>query len=198
MEKLNSNIFLKAFKKEWENQISSNKDLILDYWSDSSKWTDFMLKKQGFIHSILHHFGKLGKEITYAKEWYTIDAVYCGGIDLYGSDLNYPSKFFALIEHEQGNYIEQEMWKLLHWRSPLKIIIFYDWFDSDKSTTNRKEWVDNKLKKLQNMLFIVNEFHTENPETEYLFIVGHCKSEGNLPTWSYSTNKRIEKIEFIP
>jgi len=41
------------------------------------------------------------------------------------------------IEHENGCDVETEMWKLAHWRSPLKVLVFYDFDMQDREKARR-------------------------------------------------------------
>ena len=63
--------------------------------------------------------------------------MFVGGEELFKNNLWYPSKLHVLIEHEHGESIEEEMWKLLFLRAPLKVLIFYDW-DEAKKTKEEK------------------------------------------------------------
>ena len=39
----------------------------------------------------------------------------------------YPARWDVLIEHENGEYPQEELYKLLMRRALLKVIVFYDW-----------------------------------------------------------------------
>jgi hypothetical protein len=60
------------------------------------------------------------------------------------------------------------------------VIIFYDWNEDQKTTNARKEWLDNKLKKLVDMLNKANAYFPENEKTNYLFIIGNQINKDQL------------------
>jgi hypothetical protein len=94
----------------------------------------------------------------------------------------------ALIEHERNYDPEVEMWKLIHWRSPLKVLMFYDWAESEKVTTDRQQWVSSKLTRFGEMLSTVNTFHPEAISTQYLYLVGSRPGEGTHVEWIWASN----------
>jgi hypothetical protein len=180
--------FLKAFLDEYNFQLSNNKKLFLDQYNH----TDFMLRKDGFLENVMSRLQSKEQMLEYRRENYSIDAVFIGGIDLFKSDYGYPSELHVLIEHEKRENIEEEMWKLIHWRAPLKVIIFYDWDEDEKSTNSRTNWVDTKIIKLLEMLDTVNAFFPENVDTEYLFLIGNRMDVNSIPTWRWTSNKSFK------
>ena len=90
----------------------------------------------------------------------------------------------VLIEHENDEYIEEEMWKLLMWRSPLKVLVCYDWAENEKTTCKRIQWLKNKLDELADMARQVNETWNEAEETEYLIVIGTLNSDDNV-CWKF-------------
>jgi len=167
------NNFLEAFKNEWCSLVEKNPQEISGVYRDSKRWTSYMLGKDGFLSKVMARLDKNESALEYKREYYTLDALYVGGEDLFRENKTYPSQLQVLIEHEQGDNIEEEMWKLIFWRSPLKVIIFYDWNEYEKSTNARMVWLDNKLKKLVDMLDKANAYFPENEKTNYLFIIGN-------------------------
>jgi hypothetical protein len=190
--KITSRNFLEAFLDEYNFQISNNRKSLRDQYSH----TDFMLRKNGFLENVMNRLQTKGQILEYRREYYTIDALFIGGIDLFTSDYWYPSELHVLIEHEKRENIEQEMWKLIHWRAPLKVIIFYDWDEDDKSTDLRINWVETKIINLFEMLDTVNAFFPENVDTEYLFLIGNRVDKNSIPTWRWTSNKlfKTERI----
>lgn len=183
--------FLTAFKAEWETSLSEQELEVLKAYESCSEWTHLMLRHDGFLSKVMN---RLGRNLVYKREYYTIDALYVGGEDLFRNDRAYPSDIHTLIEHEQGYNVEEEMWKLIFWRSPLKIIIFYDWNESEKTDANgeRSNWLPRKLEKFKAMLDTANKFHGEAADTSYLFIIGNRSAEGHLPQWVWaSTDQTI-------
>jgi hypothetical protein len=80
------------------------------------------------------------------------------------------------------------MWKLIHWRAPLKVIIAYDWSEVEKTTDARRIWAKTKIDRLWKMLLEANESFCENPATEYLLIMaGRIEPNGRLVWWAESS-----------
>lgn len=91
------------------------------------------------------------------------------------------------IEHENGDDIETEMWKLAHWRAPLSVCVFYDFneaklddkvYNGDCSLpeVKRKDWLSRKLELLSG---IVRRVDPETAE-RHLLIVGNRMRDGSL------------------
>ena len=157
-----------------------------------------MLHDGGVIDSIRNRI--FGDTIKYKREWYTVDALFVSGKDLHSDGLSFPSEIHAVIEHEQGDDIEIEMWKLTHWRAPLKVIFFYGWNDDDVSKNEiRMRWKEEKINHLMSMLKSVNEFHKESSNTEYLFIIGARRDVRSTPYWEciYFDSDITEQINTI-
>lgn len=179
--------FYDAFIQEWERLISREEVNGSRVFANTKAWNLRMLDPGGFINDVMNRISTSERKLHYRTEWYKVDALYIGGEDLYKNNLSYPSRVEALIEHELGDKLEEEMWKLIHWRSPLKVIIFYDWSEDEKSTTLRKTWCDNTLGTLHRMLKKVNDFHLENLNTQYLFLIaGRYESKGPFFWWADS------------
>lgn len=194
MEKIDADKFVKAFKQEWDKRCSDDGDRIKKDYSDNKSWTEFMLGDEGLLERVCKEL-----KLHYRREYYTLDALYVSGKDLLGKGkkLYYPSDLPVLIEHEQGDKIEEEMWKLLFWRSPLKVIIFYDYTEEEKNgKKDRESWAQDKLKKkFLWMLREVEGFFEENSKTEYLFIVGDRENEKSLPRWRCVSVRSGEVID---
>ena len=120
------------------------------------------------------------------REYYTLDCVY------YEKEPNliergaYPAGFSAIIEHENGERVEEEMWKLLMWRGPLKVLIFYDYLD-DAKQQNKKyaDWLERKFKEFGSMAKTMHQRHPEGSDNQYLFVVGSITKAGERPVWRY-------------
>ncbi|HEX5055643.1 MAG TPA: hypothetical protein VFX02_04010 [Gammaproteobacteria bacterium] len=180
---INSRQFLDAFKSEWK--LNENRDDIPEMYTLKRDWTSFMLdKNKGFLVNVMRRLSKQGEKLEY-RSFYTIDAMYVSG-DLYKDECRYPSTLHALIEHENGDYIEEEMWKMLFWRAPLKVIIFYDWDEHEKKTETKLNWLTNKLRALGTMRTEALKFYPEDDMAQYLFIVGNRKEKNRPPEWRYA------------
>ena len=94
----------------------------------------------------------------------------------------YPYLWDILIEHENDKRPENEMWKLMLLRSPLKVIIFYDHCKVDLSE---------KLTELREMLKKANAAFPENKKTEYLFIIGAGEVKGEPLKWRRASHRKL-------
>lgn len=119
-------------------------------------------------------------------EFYKLDLVYVSGKDLFREDLYYPSLLPVIIEHEHFNNVEEEMWKLIFWRSPLKVLISYDWNEDEKTTHRKRNWWTDKLKALSEMLTTANRDYPETEMTEYLFIIGNREDVQSDIKWRWT------------
>ena len=196
VNRVRADIFRKAFYEQWKQDIESNKDEIYRKFSTDSEWTQFIQPKGGFLNRVMD---RLPIKLEYRTEYYTIDSLYVAGKDLLEKEnLCYPSEIHALIEHENKDKIEEEMWKLAYLRSPLKVIIFYDYNDKEKESSGMKRgWLNNKLSSLMKMLKLINDFYKENEDTEYLFIIGARREPGGEIYWRWATNDQIQPTVFI-
>ena len=213
--------FYNAFIECWEEEAldpdeKTLKSGIIGKYAKSGEWTKFMLGGKGwggmedsFLHKVksrlcsglCNRLNADGELLKMSREWYTLDAVFYSGNNLPGfaeeKGEEYPPLLDVLIEHENASDVETEMWKLLLFRAPLKVIIFYDWGDCDEKHENkgkdRKQWLPAKLNELALMAMKVEHLWPENEDTEYLFIVGHRNSEDQLRWIKFSLSELIEK-----
>ena len=75
-------------------------------------------------------------------------------------------------------------------RSPLKVLIFYDHREDSKTTDKTKEWLDGKLRQLFEMGHAVERACSEADNVEYLFIVGNRSVDGQTPRWRFCVVER--------
>jgi hypothetical protein len=191
--------FLEAFAQEWMTLVRDKSDKISRKFLDNKTRTQFMQLSGGFLYQVMQRLCEVHPGLVYKTEYYTVDVLYVGGEDLLGWDnLWYPSKIHVLIEHENREYPEEEMWKLVHFRAPLKVLIFYDWNENEKTTQNRRQWLVNKLQSLQNILQKVNTFFAENPQTEYLFLIGNSEMAGGEIRWRWASNINSFQPTVVP
>lgn len=190
---IDTQLFRESFKAIWQSHIESDSDDISKRFFDNTAWTSFMLGDDGMLKQIMASLNSQGYDLEYRREYYTIDALYVSGDNLFRENRIYPSRLQVLIEHENGGNVEEEMWKLIFWRSPLKIIIFYDFNEYEKIGSDAKGvWLKRKLDKLNSMLHQANSEFPENEKTEYLFIIGNREKEGEPPKWQWASSTQIE------
>ena len=188
--------FERAFCSQWEADKQSCEKAIHDAYNGPWKnWTKFMLGakdgdgRDAFFYRVLQ---KLKKDIDFSREkGNKFDGVYHRRESFY-KGYYYPPCMDVLIEHENDEYIEKEMWKLLMWRSPLKVLVCYDWDESEKTTCKRVKWLKNKLDELADMAKQVNETWEEAEDTEYLIVIGNQDSDNNI-IWEF---KKLDKNDY--
>lgn len=129
---LKAKLFWKIFQEQWSN-ISAEDE---GKWSNSAKWTKFMLGhgeankavNAGFLPFCVQTYMKclnIDDEPMIRCEWDKIDLV---GLKSHDPGDVYQSSLHVMIEHENDVNrfdIETEFYKLLHWRAPLKVLICY-------------------------------------------------------------------------
>ena len=82
------------------------------------------------------------------------------------------------------------MWKLLSFRSPLKVLIFYDYREDSKTGKAKKEWLDGKLRQLFEIGRAAGRAWLEAVNVEYIFIIGNRSEDGHAPRWRYCVVER--------
>lgn len=181
--KITADEFFTVFLHEWGQLTKEEVISGATPWDGRAAWTERMLGHTGFFNRVMNGLNREGRNLEYHTEWYSIDALYVGGKGLYGKGLSYPSEIHVLIEHEFDEDVETELWKLAHWRSPLKVIVIYDWADSEKTTEKRKKFLDNKVAKLREMRGEIDAFHQDSADSEYILIVAHRVQADSDITW---------------
>jgi hypothetical protein len=184
--------FLQAFQEVWRQEQSK-----ADSFSNRNPWeivprklwTEYILSKEnGLLSKMVPVFSPLDQNIAYTREWYTVDGLFIGGSELFREgSWGYPSSVYAIVEHELDENIEEETWKLAHWRCPLKVLFFYDWADNDKNTDTKSNFLPNKLSKMYSMIAEISKHWAENQDTQYLFIIGTRVDWYSPIVWKYCT-----------
>jgi hypothetical protein len=91
----------------------------------------------------------------------------------------------VIIEHENDCDIEKEMWKLLMFRSPLKVLVCYDYDENEKTNDQTiVKWLKNKLDKLADMARQIDENWKEAEDTEYLIVIGNRNADNKI-IWKF-------------
>ena len=181
--------FRQMFAKLWNEEVGQNGEAIREVFSRRKSRTEFMLgRKQTpcedtFLGRLSEWLGSARLELTMARGWYTLDAVYYQKRSSLQKrpERNYvfPACMDVIIEHENGRDVETEMWKLLMFRSPLKVLIFYDHDEADQ-----------KLQELMEFYAGVDSTWPEAGNTEYLFLVGNRTTAEPTPVWRYAIAER--------
>lgn len=181
MKKIFARDFCRVFIEVWNERIAMPDLAMDDHYASSSEFTQDILDRNGMLSMVCKKLSSLTeKPLFYTREWYTVDALFIGGEDTYGRELGYPSEIHTVIEHENASDVETEMWKLLHWRCPLKVLIFYDFNEANKAIRSRSVWLQEKLDALRKMYQAVDVFFPDAEGTEYLIIVGNRDEAGQI------------------
>ena len=185
-KKVTAKQFCKVFHKLWNEDKENKREFILGAYPNDKPWTKFMLGSyKSFLYRVSEGLVSNEQSFKMAREWMKMDCVYYKEEpNLIENDI-YPACLDVYIEHENGNYVEEEMWKLLLCRSPLKVLVFYDHPEYDKNTETKHKWLQNKLCKLLWMGQKVDDEWPEAGDTEYLFLVGNRVNKGGFPRWRY-------------
>ena len=189
--------FREAFAEQWREDVEERENDILTAYPYDRQWTDYMpgpkkkcecdknvtcepcrTRRKSFL-------GRLSERLSLTRsmsEWLNIDVVYYDRKQLLSqgklAGVPYPACLSVLIEHENGMNPEEELWKLLMFRSPLKVVIFYDHGDDD-------QWLRAKLRELFKIGEETDASWSEERATEYLFVVGRRPVNGQVPHWFY-------------
>ena len=192
--------FLGAFRKVEEK----DRHLIHAAYTQHRKRTERMLGRDGVMATVCGELtASTGVHMEFKREWYTIDALFVSGEELVyppnspadsrGERLWYPSQLDVLIEVENDERLEEEMWKLLFWRSGLKVLVGYDFYDDEYGEPlgrrnpglKKGDWAPRKLDKLREM---IRSVHGETGDgSEYLLILGNRSSwaEASQVRWRW-------------
>jgi hypothetical protein len=190
MTKITSDDFRKAFICTWAEESADGRMAERPY-ERGGNWTRLMLGDGGFLSKVSAKLGPAtgDSNVGHVREVYTVDFLIRGGKDTFRENLCYPSGIYAIVEHELGFDLEEEMWKLLHWRCPLKVLITYDWSEDEKSRSLKKRcWLDEKLRASWWMLDEVEKFQGKD-SASYLVLIGDRKSEnGRIYQWRFASD----------
>ncbi len=105
-------------------------------------------------------------------------------------DTFWPTTYEVIVEHEtSGGLSWQEMVKLIHLRSRLKVLITYtyDVRNPEESQKKSQDFLDETRKQFEAMLKAAWKNFPENWDTEYLLIVGQLDSGVPEVNWHFTT-----------
>lgn len=194
-EKITAEQFLDAFREQWKKEDPIE---IRNSYQEEKDWTGFMLgtmdsMEKGFLYRVSEKLS-----VDMGREWYTLDCVYykMESSQVEGHETR-PARLCAIIEHENSGKVAEEMWKLLLFGSPLKILIFYDYREDEKENCElKKNWLDSNLEELLKMGSAFGYEWPEGDDTEYLFLVGSQVGDTDMPRWSHMSVKSEDFVEW--
>jgi len=167
--------FIEAWRTVWLRVLESERaEVTTKFCGKIKSWTEFMLTGD---NSFLRRVGCLlldgNADAKVIRESYgMVDICFVAN-----NNGGYPERIDVMVEHENQSDVENEMWKLIFLRSPLKVIVCY----------NHRN-IESKLKQCWEMLRRANERFPENPDTRYLFIVG-CFADNELH-WRWASDQQ--------
>ena len=169
--------FLKAFSQQWNADQKRKGKALRDAYQEDKTTTAYMLGENGedFPQTFFDRLAKrLGQQAL--RERQRLDVVYytTKAHNIEHTPRIRPARLNVIIEHETKEKVEEEMWKLLMWRAPLKVLVFYD---------RQAPWLDAKLRQLDALRQEVNREWPEADDTSYLFLIGRPPQRGALPVW---------------
>lgn len=188
--------FKKSFECIWKEEIQEpdRRSEVLNAYARDGSWTRFMLGdsvEMGLLSKIAATQG-----LTMVREYEYLDCVYYReGVDLlkifpHGG---YPAGYDVIVEHENGRKPEEEWWKLLNWRAPLKVLIFYD-----HSGSGTQEWLTDKFESFSYMAQKAQQcWEGRRDEDEYLLIVGDIQTGGEPPGWRWFVMRREKDYRIL-
>ncbi|MDZ4690207.1 hypothetical protein [Terricaulis sp.] len=171
-----ANAFTSIFVEEFKARAALDGAAFAPLWhAGGPTWTRVMVhseNKNSVLEKTLVRWADqtLGPNMISLHRWYTIDLMAVS--PAFDQKMEYwYTRPVALVEHENRKDIETELWKLAHWRAPLKVLAFYQFGE---------KWLDEKLTTARR---IVEGAQSSCPETdaEYLLLVG-CNNRDGV-TW---------------
>ncbi len=204
-------LFKAAFQMCWQYRIARYPKEIVDLWSNNRGWTDFMLSEEdvgthsnlagekGFLKDVSERWfaNTMQPHLRYRSknQWYTMDA-YAVESDWPNGDYT-KTNLHLVIEHENSSDVETEMWKLIHLRAPLKVLVFYNWSEVDRNhgTKNSMKavWLKNKIAEFDQMLYASVNVHGPDINSQYLLIIGSKTLSDNI-VWQYYISDESQKL----
>jgi hypothetical protein len=158
------------------------------HWDDSKCWTINTIGMpicEKTASPLGKHIADKRVDLVYGKEDKNIDLSFFKKDSFFSGikDMNYEARdsslydyfisYEVILEHENSTEnAYQEMTKLTAFKSKLKVLITYDYddttYDNDLFTPSAKHLISN----FSSIIKQTNDFFSENPETEYLLIIG--------------------------
>jgi hypothetical protein len=224
--------FIQAFMSAWSDVLKEREGPLrgadlTDFYSSPRGWTEVMLarpdengspkstgsKREGVLGSALERYGNLERKY----EWNKYDLLGVRRVTELPNGLSdkgkneYWLKFVEVaIEHENGDDVETEIWKLCQLRAKLKVLVFYDFAQKylahgvsesnysdpsfDRALTKR-EWLGKKKELLGKIVAGANEV-LPNEDAEYVLIVGSRAETGTI-LWRASAFQKDAFSAFI-
>ena len=165
-------LFRSLFLEEFKTRAAQTPSFGQFWHAGGPPWTHIMVHSEdrsSVLERTLQRWADstLGADQISMRHWYTIDLM---AVTPPHRDVEYwDTRPVALIEHENRKDIETELWKLAHWRAPLKVLVFYRFGES---------WLDAKFETARR---IIESAQITCPEdgAEYLLLAG-CNIDAHV------------------
>ena len=184
---MTANEFKQAFLNKWLELTENDamREMAVAAFQDCPAWTTFMLgnnEQNGFLHGVAD---ELNREVY--SEFFSLDCVFYQDEFDHFEGGGYPIGLDAIIEHENGRRPEEEWHKLLLWRAPLKVLIFYDY--SEDAIEGNPQWANWLVGKLEIFADMTRQTSDRWPgrrdEDDFLIVVGYVAAGEDLPSWRW-------------
>ncbi len=186
-KKVTAEQFCEAWCAVWTEKSEQEKSRISSKLSGDGTWTEWtkcmLTGSDAFLKSVATKLG-------FQDKWQHGGGLNIDMVFLTDPENGYPPIFDVMIEHENDKYVENEMWKLMYLRSPLKVIVFYEHHFQSMSSPPDTICLSKKLGELIKMLHETNAAFPENENTEYLFIIGSVESRDAKIQWRWASYKQ--------
>ena len=172
--------FIRLFHERLRNQLEH----LDERYQETEAWTQFML--EDFLPQVIKDVSK-GKghpegRLEYRHEKlmrvdlcaYDVISDLWQGDNVNQAHHNLPLYVHLMIEHENGQWPNQEFWKLLHLCAPLKVLVCYLF---PRGTSRSYQGIDSMLGWFKQMHDRALAFHPRSADDAYLLIIGRRGAE---------------------
>ncbi len=190
--------FAEAFESAWKRAYEGRRSEIEEAYNNRRLWTELMCGSESplspdrvpLIKAAMESLQHFGKSILFDRERHKVDAF--GRVLIGAKHTNYTDCVNVVMVEVENDVerAEEEMWKLLHSRCPLKILVTYDY--------NDRKIREHKVATFAQMYRGMEPFLGVDP-AEYLLIIGGRvdDSRGAEIVWRYWEMKagRMQPLE---
>ena len=117
--------FLDAFSQQWNADRKHKGRALRRAYREDKKTTAYMLgaRMRDFPGTFFDRLAEKLRQKAISQRQ-TLDVLYytADAQAIPYKNRKYPACLNVIIEHENGSAVEREMWKLLMWRAPLKVL----------------------------------------------------------------------------
>src|SRR5258706_9747971 len=155
------------FARQFAERADRERAGLKEKWdAGGPEWTNLMLGPSNGESVLEKAVQEWSPTSSLHHNWYTIDLMsvhppFCGETKYWQTSAT------AIVEHENGKDIETELWKLTHWRAPLKVLVFYRFGEG---------WLTEKIR-LACKLIAAQQSHHKEQDADYLLIVGQVDGD---------------------